>query len=196
MEWRRGGRPPNHILLPGLSSKPTADVSLYPSRDGSRLTRDAPSPTKKRKSKRQRIDPKSLEDDFADWTPGIATEQVDEQEDQTDGTVEGTEPPPSGVVVNVVAVQRRARYLSSDYPMQIWKADHVTEFLREFLRRDGLGEHRHGPVCATCKEPIPLPDTERAVVPMEDVQPPLGVQSPPIFLTRCRDCVAITTTPN
>ncbi|KAF7970436.1 hypothetical protein HWV62_23913 [Athelia sp. TMB] len=112
-DGRRGGRPPNHILLPGLSSKPTADVSLYPSRDGSRLTRDAPSPTKKRKSKRQRIDPKSLEDDFADWTPGIATEQVDEQEDQTDGTVEGTEPPPSGVVVNVVAVQRRARYLSS-----------------------------------------------------------------------------------
>lgn len=59
--------------------------------------------------------------------------------------------------------------------MLVWKRGHVTEFLRESLRRDGLGSHRHGPVCSTCLQAIPPRDT----------QPANTLQ---IFLTRCRNC--------
>lgn len=59
--------------------------------------------------------------------------------------------------------------------MLIWRRGHLTEFLREFLRKEGLGIHRHGPVCASCKQSILLPN-------------PATSNPPPAVLTRCRDC--------
>lgn len=100
---RRGGRPPTHFFQTTADSL-TADVSLYPSQDGTRLVRD----TTSRHRKRKHIGPESLDDDFAHWSPGIDT-QVGR-----DGTEYGeSEPTSSGVVVNLDTAHRRVRYLSS-----------------------------------------------------------------------------------
>lgn len=64
--------------------------------------------------------------------------------------------------------------------MLIWRRGHVTEFLHEFLRRDGLGSHQHGPTCSTCLQPVPSQDPS--------LQDPQQASSPQTFLTRCRDC--------
>lgn len=55
--------------------------------------------------------------------------------------------------------------------MLIWRQNHIQEFLQEMLRNEGLGEHRHGATCATCREPIRIPE----------------VDSDP-GLIRCQDC--------
>ncbi|KAF7972629.1 hypothetical protein HWV62_17380 [Athelia sp. TMB] len=159
------------------TTTPITDVALYPTQDGARVIRDAPSPRKKSK-KRRRVDPQTLDDDFGQWTPGIDTEVVVEEqnegEDSGEPVPEPAPAPAQSVVVNVTAGHNR-RYLTSDYPMRIWKQDHVNEFLSEFLRRDGLGGHHQIPVCASCKKTIPMPD-------------PLATVPPRTVLTRCRDC--------
>lgn len=54
------------------------------------------------------MDPQSLDDDFAQWTPGIIDTQMG-----GDVTEEDHKPASSGVVVNVDTVHCRVRYLSS-----------------------------------------------------------------------------------
>ncbi|KAF7966211.1 hypothetical protein HWV62_39676 [Athelia sp. TMB] len=111
---RRGGRPPTHFLQYASSSRPTADIALYPSEDGSRIIRDASQSKKKRK----KVTPEALDDTFAGWTPGIDTAppETPPEEEQEDDSEE-VAPLGSGVVVNVVAAQQhqRARYFTSSF---------------------------------------------------------------------------------
>ncbi|KAF7969167.1 hypothetical protein HWV62_28172 [Athelia sp. TMB] len=206
----RGGRPRIHFLRTVNSTKRAADVALYPSLDGERITRQAQSPTTHRPSKRSRVEPDWGDDEFASWTPGI--EKGDEAAPASDQSrEEADEAPPSGVVVDLAAVQRRTRYLSSvcivyilypaflileqkitqDYPMFLWKRDHVTEFVQEFVRHEALGTHRHRAICSTCKEEIPTPPRPniKPLSPSNDdpSTPPHNAPSP-ILLMRCRDC--------
>ncbi|KAF7965199.1 hypothetical protein HWV62_45095 [Athelia sp. TMB] len=148
---RRGGRPPKDFLQYATTSRPAADTALYPSQDGIRVIRDAiPAPSRKRR----RVHPDSLDDEYAQWAPGIDTTEAQTQESDD----EPVDPPIGNtVVVNINPAHRRMRHLSSDYPMLLWKRGHVNEYLHKFLRQDGLGEHRHTPVCENCKKRIPIP---------------------------------------
>ena len=62
-----------------------------------------------------------------------------------------------------------------DHPMLIWRTNHITEFLHELIRLDGLGEHQHGPTCSTCLKSIPIPSPST----------PAGTTT---GLLRCQDC--------
>lgn len=187
---RRLGRPPIHVLHTQSSSFPAqqVDIGLYPSQDGRRVILDAPSPPRK---KRRGIQPSDLEDNFAHWDPGEGGD------DGEGGAYSGDEGynGPSAVVADLEPLTTRTRYLSSvslsillgasyklnygvqDYPMLAWRQGHITEFLREMLRHDGLGEHRHSATCATCREPIGIPSQSNEVLP-DTIS----------GLTRCQDC--------
>ncbi|KAF7965392.1 hypothetical protein HWV62_44067, partial [Athelia sp. TMB] len=149
---QRRGRRPQHFLQHGSTNRPSADISLYPSQDGNRVIVDAASPPRKK----HRVGPDSLDDELANWTPGI------DEQTMVGDSGEDHHPVNTGVVANMVSVQaeKRAHYFSSDFPMAMWKRDHISEFLQEFLRRDGLGTHRQKPICVTCNKPIPDPSDD------------------------------------
>lgn len=100
--WRRG-RPKHLILNVETTSHPDehSDISLYPSKDGKRVLREAPSPPRKR---RRRVDPNQLNDSYALWMPGIVEEELGQDEDSGSSAA-------ANVVVNVDA--DRLRYISS-----------------------------------------------------------------------------------
>lgn len=100
--WRRG-RPRHLILNVETTSQPEerSDIALYPSKDGKRVLREAPSPPKKRQ---RRVEPSQLNDSYALWMPGIVEEVLGEYEDSGSSAA-------ATVVVNVDA--DRQRYISS-----------------------------------------------------------------------------------
>lgn len=63
--------------------------------------------------------------------------------------------------------------------MLIWRQGHIQEFLHELLRHEGLGEHRHSAVCATCHEHIPIPPPSTSTEDLSDTTS---------WLIRCQDC--------
>ncbi|KAJ7074440.1 hypothetical protein C8F01DRAFT_1242680 [Mycena amicta] len=53
------------------------------------------------------------------------------------------------VVVQIEAAPSRKRYISSDDPLRIWRR-HISSYLDELLRGEGLGRHQEHPRCAVC----------------------------------------------
>ncbi|KAF7983646.1 hypothetical protein HWV62_20596 [Athelia sp. TMB] len=100
----RRGRRPKHFLEVTGSSQQSADISLYPSNDGSRIIVDAPSPPRK---KQRRMEPRALDDNFAEWTPGIDTVAQPAESDKDDESDDGNTS--NGVIVDIGAVHKRLR---------------------------------------------------------------------------------------
>ncbi|KAF7968026.1 hypothetical protein HWV62_32158 [Athelia sp. TMB] len=223
---RRAGRPLKHVLQAESTSAPVerVDIGIYPSSDGRRILQDAPSPPRKRQ---RVIKPQHLDDDFATWEPslegpieevgkaGVASASGEAGAASGETGMAGTgERPTTATTSNQVTIDPaavRKRYLSSDYPMLIWRQGHITEFLHELIRHEGLREHRHGAVCATCRKPVPIPqprspgdeadDDETADNEAADNEPAdnekVGDEvsddeacsdTPPPGLMRCEDC--------
>lgn len=187
---RTRGRPPTHVFHTESFSRTTepVDIGVYPSGDGRRVTLDASSPPRKKR----RVQPSDLDDEFAHWDPGNGGDDFGDEGDEGDSdAVDG----PSAIVSYLEPLATRTRYLSSvsifttlcasykltlqDYPMLIWRQGHIQEFLQEMLRHEGLGEHRHGATCATCREAIPIPP------PSTTTEHPSDAASE---LIRCQDC--------
>lgn len=107
---RRRGRPPAHVLQGESSTIHTerVDIGIYPSADGRRIDQDAPSPPRKR----QRVRPTDLDDEYANWEPGMPeVAQEGPEEAQAASAVAGDEA--AGVVSNHEPLEARKRYLSS-----------------------------------------------------------------------------------
>lgn len=96
----RRGRPRHLILNVETTSQPNdlSDIALYPSIDGRRIRREAPSPPRK---KQRRVEPNQLDDSYASWMPGIVTDGDDGENSAA----------ANHVVINAEA--DRQRYISS-----------------------------------------------------------------------------------
>ncbi|KAJ7154378.1 hypothetical protein C8R43DRAFT_1126455 [Mycena crocata] len=101
--------------------------------------------------KKQKLDPKLLEDRFAKWIP-VSEFDAENQED----------------VPDVPAGQKRKYYESSDDPMKTWRP-HMQDFLDGLLWHDGLGEHVDDEhfCCALCDAEFIPPTPGEEEIPHE-----------------------------
>lgn len=104
MSGPRGGCPKAVALYTEGSSTSThhCDIGLYPSTDGTRVIRDAPSP----KKRRRRVEPQQLDDNYATWMPGICEEHGEGQDSEEEATG-------ADVIANIEVVGLCKRYMSS-----------------------------------------------------------------------------------
>ncbi|KAF7322306.1 CxC2 domain-containing protein [Mycena chlorophos] len=131
MSSQRGARPLRFRV--GRSVVPrTADRATHFRANGSAETRYV----NVERAKRPRLEQRDDEDGLSSWTPFADEEGWEDVVDAVDS------------VTSVPGHHGRRRHAADD-PMRMWMP-HMSQFLDELLRGEGLGRHFQNPTCALC----------------------------------------------